>query len=602
MRALVLSAALLFAAGVSHAKVDDGKLQKIIDKHWAYTLEQDPLLATSVGVRDYDQQLGSLSLKNMDKRKGRLEKFLGDLEKIEEDRLSDGAKLNKTLLEGQLRTDVAALSYPQRAMLFTRFYGWHFTIANLPDQLPFFTMADYESYISRLNDVSRYNSEGMATTRWAIQNGMTLPCVSLTGYERTITGQITQTAEASRFWEPFNTRPNTIDRQNWKRLKAMARTAINDRVMPDLRTWADVFTREYMPACQQEVGASQLSRGTDFYQHRVKRYTTLSLAPRQIHQTGLSEVSRIRREMQAVMDDVNFTGSIDDFLTFLRTDPRFYAKSGEELLQKTALIAKKADGGLPALFGTLPRMPYTVKPIPAALAEGNTTAYYEQPAGDGTRPGVYRVNLTSLDQRPLFELEALTLHEAVPGHHLQLALQQELTDIPNFRRFGDYTAFIEGWGLYAERLGLDMGFYEDPYANFGRLSYEMWRACRLVVDTGLHMLGWSRDQSIDYMAYNTALSQENIEAEVDRYITWPGQALAYKTGEMKIVALRDLARKTLGDSFDIRAFHDTVLGAGALPLSALESRVHSWIEANGGQLPKRKQPQEERSKRKRVKR
>lgn len=582
------------------AVASDEALQRVIDRHWAFQLAQNPVFATSQGVAEYNRQLGSISLKTFDKRKKRYEGFLKDLEKLEEESLSSAAKLNKALLDTTLRTDIAALSYPQRAMIFSRIDGWHFDLAKLPDRVPFFTMADYESYIARLNDVSRLTAEGIATTRWAIKNGMTQPCASMQGYERTITGQITSVAEDSRFWQPFKARPDSIDRQNWKRLKAMARTAIKDRVMPALRTWADVFTREYMPACQADVGLSKLERGRDFYQHRIKRYTTLSLTARQIHQIGLAEVSRIRREMQAVMDEVNFQGSIEDFLTFLRTDARFYATSGEVLLEKTALIAKRADGALPRLFGKLPRMPYTVEPIPAALAPGNTTAYYEQPSGDGTRAGVYRVNLTALDQRPLFELEALTLHEAVPGHHLQLALQQELTDIPNFRRFGGYIAYIEGWGLYAERLGLEMGFYNDPYSNFGRLSYEMWRACRLVVDTGLHALGWSRDQAIDYMAYNTALSDENIKSEVDRYITWPGQALAYKLGEMKISSLRDLARKTLGAAFNVRAFHDAVLEQGALPLTTLEERIHSWIEANGGQLPKRKAPQEERQKRKRL--
>ncbi|MEO0411872.1 MAG: DUF885 domain-containing protein [Pseudomonadota bacterium] len=596
MRAFVFII-FLFAAGSAHA--NEKALKKVIDRHWAFVLEQNPVLATSLGARAYDEKLKSLSLKSMDKRKARFEGFLEDLVDIDDEDLSAASQLNKSLLETDLQTQIAALSYPQRAMLFTRFSGWHFDIANLPDQLPFFTMADYESYIARLNDISRLNGEGMATTRWAIQNGMTQPCDAISGLDASITNQITALAEDSSFWAPFKARPATIDRQSWKRLKAMARTAINDRVMPALRTWADVFQREYMPSCQQNVGASNLDRGEDYYRHRIKRYTTLTLSARQIHQIGLSEVSRIRREMQAVMDEVQFTGTIDDFLTFLRTDPQFYAKTGKELLQKTALIAKQADGALPTLFAVLPRMSYTVKPIPIALADGSPAAYYERPAGDGTRAGVFRINLSSLSQRPLFELEALTLHEAVPGHHLQIALQQELTDIPNFRRYGGYTAFSEGWGLYAERLGLEMGFYKDPYANFGRLSYEMWRACRLVVDTGIHALGWSRDQAIDYMAYNTALSDANIASEVDRYITWPGQALAYKLGEMKISRLREMAQKALGQSFDLRQFHSAVLEQGALPLNVLEEQIRSWVIANGGKLPeRRKAPQEERQKRK----
>jgi uncharacterized protein (DUF885 family) len=282
--------------------------------------------------------------------------------------------------------------------------------------------------------------------------------------------------------------------------------------------------------------------------------------------------------MGAIIKSVQFEGDFKAFQEFLRADPRFYAKTPEELMEKNALVAKRIDGELPKLFTRLPRMPYTLKEIPADVAEGTTTAYYERPAGDGSRAGVYRINTSKLETRPLYEIEALTLHEAVPGHHFQIALAQEL-DLPGFRRFGGFTAFVEGWGLYAESLGLDVGLYQDPYSNFGRLSYEMWRACRLVVDTGMHMKGWSRQQAIDYMKENTVLSAHNIEAEVDRYIAWPGQALAYKIGQLKFQELRARAARALGARFDLRRFHDETLEDGALPLSILEAKVDRWIAA-----------------------
>lgn len=589
LAALVLAPTLVWA--------NDAALQEIIDSHWAYTLEQDPLLATSLGVREYDGLLRDESLAAMDARKAKFEAFLTALEEIDSETLPPKAALNYRLLEQDLRTNVAALSYPQRAMIFTRFYGWHMRLASLPDRVPFFTLADYQSYIARLNAFPAQNAQAIETTKTAIAQGMVHACSALEGYDRTITAQITTQPERSRLWAPFKERPGFIDQATWNALTKAGRAAIGDAVVPALRTWLKVYRKDYMKNCQETAGIGTQPRGTDYYAHRIKRYTTTTLSAREIHQIGLSQVSRIRREMRTIMDRVKFDGRFQEFQAFLRTDPRFYPQSKEELLQKTALIAKQADGELPKLFGHLPRMPYTIKAIPREIAQGNTTAYYELPAGDGTRPGVYRVNTTELNQRPLYEMEALTLHEAVPGNHLQIAIQQELEDLPNFRRYGGHDAFSEGWGLYAERLGKEMGFYTDPYSDFGRLSYEMWRACRLVVDTGIHVLGWTRQQAIDFMADNTALSETNIAAEVDRYITWPGQALAYKIGEIKIRDLRQLSEDTLGPLFDLRAFHDELLSQGALPLNILETRMRDWIRAQGGILPEPRRQQEERGER-----
>jgi uncharacterized protein (DUF885 family) len=318
--------------------------------------------------------------------------------------------------------------------------------------------------------------------------------------------------------------------------------------------------------------------GAEYYEHRVRMFTTTNQSADDVHNVGLSEVARIKAEMLEVIQEAKFEGSFEEWLVYLRDTPEFYPKTAEERMQVVAAISKKMDGELPKLFGKLPRMPYGLKEIPLDIAEKTTTAYYQRPAGDGSRAGFYFVNTTLLDTRPLYQLEALSLHEAVPGHHLQIALAQEL-DLPEFRRYGGQTVFVEGWGLYSERLGLEVGFYQTPYTNFGRLSYEMWRACRLVVDTGIHSKGWTRQQAIDYMAENSGLSMNNITSEVDRYITWPGQALAYKTGELKIRELRARAEAALGNRFDVRAFHDKVLENGALPLSVLETIIDQWIES-----------------------
>jgi len=331
-----------------------------------------------------------------------------------------------------------------------------------------------------------------------------------------------------------------------------------------------------VPAARESIAASSLPRGREFYRHRVRQFTTLDLSPEQVHETGLAEARRIRSEMESIPAKAGFSGDLPAFIAHLRESPQYYATTPEQLLKETSYVLKRIDGELPRLFRTLPRTPYGIREIPAFIAPKTSSAYYLQPAGDGSRGGFFYVNTYNLRSRPLFEIEALSLHEAVPGHHLQIALAQELTDVPPFRRYTELTAFVEGWALYAERLGLEAGFYRDPLSDFGRLSFEMWRACRLVVDTGIHYLGWTREQAIGFMAEQTALSRHNIEAEVDRYIAWPGQALGYKIGELKIRELRAFAERELGDAFDLREFHEVVLGSGAVPLDILEQNVKAY--------------------------
>ncbi len=349
--------------------------------------------------------------------------------------------------------------------------------------------------------------------------------------------------------------------------------------MPGYASLRDFLEKEYIPNCRESIAASDLPGGREYYRQCIRHFTSLDLSPEEIHRVGLDHVVRIQAEMLAVCKQLGYESDLDALMQFMRTDPRFYAASPQELLEKTSLVLKRMDGELPGLFKTLPRLPYGIREIPAYSAPGSTTAYYQPGAGDGSRAGNYYVNTYDLKSRPFYEIEALSFHEAVPGHHLQLALQQEL-DLPPFRRFNGFTSFVEGWALYAERLGLEVGFYTDPYSDFGRLSYAMWRACRLVVDTGMHALGWSRQRAIDFMAAYTSLSMLNITNEVDRYIAWPGQALAYKIGEIKIRELRSRAEETLGKKFDRREFHEVVLRNGAVPLDILESQVEVWIQGN----------------------
>jgi uncharacterized protein (DUF885 family) len=414
--------------------------------------------------------------------------------------------------------------------------------------------------------------------RAGIEKGQVLPGIVLEGFKGAIDPHVVDDPTRSLLYEPFTKFPDSIEHAERNRLVEAGRAAISESVVAGYRRFVEFMEKEYVPAARGSIGASALPNGREFYRYRVRKFTTLDLTPEEVHQIGLDEVKRIRAEMEAVIAKTGFEGDFAAFVDHLRTDDEFYADSPEDLMQHVALILKRMDGELPRLFGKLPRTPYGLRPVPDYIAPRTTSAYYQQPTGDGRQAGFYYINTFNLKSRPLFEMEALSLHEAVPGHHLQLALQQEMGDLPEFRRFAGFTVFVEGWALYSERLGLEVGFYQDPYSDFGRLTFEMWRACRLVVDTGMHYLGWTRKQAIDFLAENTALSIHNIESEVDRYISWPGQALAYKIGELKIRELRHQAEEQLGDRFDVRSFHDMILGSGSVPLSVLEENTTRWLE------------------------
>jgi len=553
------------------------ELAALFADDWAFTLEQSPLFATQVGVREFNDRLSSVTLEDYANRLQMQRQFLERLLAIDRSSLSAVDRTNYDLFERSKRSSIAELEFRTYLMPISSRSGFHVGFPDMPKRVPLVSVEDYENYISRLLAFSAYADQHMALMRVGMAEGFTVPAISLRGYEESITPHIVEDPDESLLYEPFEEFPDAISEIDRARLTEAGRSAIATSVVPAYRAFLAFMRDEYVPAAREDIAASSLPDGRAFYEHRIRRFTTLDLTPRQVHETGLAEVARIRAEMEAIIADVGFEGSFAEFVDYLRTDSAFYAATPEALMRETAYVLKRMDGQLPSLFKTLPRMPYGIRPVPDFIAPKTSTAYYSRPAGDGTRAGFYYINTYDLASRPLYEIEALSLHEAVPGHHLQLAIQQELEGLPEFRRFSGFTAFVEGWALYAERLGLEVGFYEDPFSDFGRLTYEMWRACRLVVDPGMHYLGWSRQQAIDFMAENTALSLHNITTEVDRYITWPGQAVAYKTGELQIRELRERAETELGDRFDVREFHDVVLREGAVPLDMLAANVDAWI-------------------------
>ncbi len=570
------------APTVRAATGPSAQLEQLFAEDWEFRLRESPLFATSVGDPRYNAQLGDVSAAAEERRVAQVRGFLERLQRIDRSALPREEQISYDIYRQLRENELQAFEFRDYLMPITNREGFHTSFPQLPDRQPLTTVQDYENYIARLRAFREYAGQHVELMRTGVRDGFALPRVVLTGVEETIQPHIVTDPTLSLLWKPFAEFPASVPEGERARLAAAGREAIMGSVVPAYQEFLQFMTGEYVPGARETIAARDLPNGPAYYEFLVRSYTTLDVTPEEVHQRGLAEVRRIRAEMDEIMQQAGHRGSFQEFLAFLRGDPRFYVDTPEELLRHTALVLKRMDGELPRLFGRLPRMSYGIREIPAFIAPRTTTAYYSRPSGDGTRSGTYWVNTYDLRSRPLYEVEALSLHEAVPGHHLQIALQQELEGIPSFRRFSGFTAFTEGWALYAERLGLETGFYTDPYSNFGRLTYEMWRACRLVVDTGMHYKGWTRQQAIDFMAENSALSLLNITNEVDRYIAWPGQALAYKTGELKIRELREEAERELGTRFDVRRFHDVVLGSGAVPLTVLEENVRRYIaEARG---------------------
>jgi uncharacterized protein (DUF885 family) len=557
-------------------------LHALFQEEWEAHLAFDPYFATVTGDRRYNDRLPEASEPRYAREAQALRDFLDRLGRIDRAGLSEADRLNVDVFRRLKHDALAEIEFHEYLAPINRMGGFHTFLAELTNLISFDRAKDYQDYLARLDGFAAHCAGQIGLMREGLRRGITQPRVALEGTQASIANFIVEDPSRSALFEPFTHFPESLQGAEQARLQQEARRVIEGSTVAAYRSLLDFMEQEYLPGARQSIAASDLPDGRRFYEHRVRMNVSLDVTPEAVHQTGKSEVSRIRQEMEAIREKVGFAGDLAAFGEHLRHEPRFYAANPEQLMKEVAYVLKRMDGELPRLFRKLPRLPYGIKPVPDYLAPQTTTAYYWEGAGDGSRAGFYYVNTYDLKSRPLYEIEALSLHEAVPGHHLQIALQQELTDLPQFRRFEGFTAFVEGWGLYAERLGLEAGFYQDPYRDYGRLIYEMWRACRLVVDTGMHALGWSRQQAIAFMTDNTALTDLNVRNEIDRYITMPGQALAYKMGELKIRELRDRAEKRLADRFDVREFHDVVLQDGAVPLDVLEAKIEAWIDSEGG--------------------
>ncbi|ATZ72783.1 DUF885 domain-containing protein [Idiomarina sp. X4] len=576
MRNLILIGSLLGLTACATTTSQQPTQQNVAQQGVA---EQFHQLADSIweGMNESgDTELTDMSPEALKARYQKQSKWLEQLDAINVSQLSDEDKINHAMIRYSLKNRVDEYRFNAHYMPLTAEGSFHSSLAFMPSYTSFNSVEDYQNYISKLRSIPRYMEQQTHWLRKAIDEGYTQPAAAMAGFEESILAYIVQDAKESVYFSPFAQQPGFVDDVEWEALKADAITAIDEQVMPAYDDYFTFMVTEYLPNARESVGASELPNGEAFYQNRIKHYTTLDMTADEIHEIGLQEVARIRGEMLEAIEATGFDGDFDEFVEFLRTDEQFYPETAEELLHYAAWIAKKMDGQLPKLFKTLPRKPYGIAPVPEEIAPKYTTGRYSGSNRDD-RAGFYWVNTYALDRRPLYQMEALTLHEAVPGHHLQNAIAGELEDLPEYRQQTYISAFGEGWGLYSEYLGLEAGFYEDPYSNFGRLSYEMWRAARLVVDTGMHAKGWSRERAMDFMANNTALSLHNVKTEIDRYITWPAQALSYKLGELTIKRLRAEAEQQLGDKFDIREFHDAVLENGSVPLKVLEQHINDWI-------------------------
>jgi uncharacterized protein (DUF885 family) len=554
------------------------ELHELFASEWDYQMEQHPTWASRLGDRRWNDRWADLSLDAIEKRHRHKLEVLTRLRAMNREALSSADQLNYDLFLKDYQDEVEGYRYRWYLIPLNQRGGIQ-TADELADSLRFETLKDFEDWLARLRAFPMYMDQTIALMREGIKARMVLPKIVLERVPAQIDHQIVSDPKASPFFKPFTRYSAPIAPADRSRLTQEAEEAITQSVVPTFRRLKEFFLKDYLPAAWDQVGVWQLPQGEAMYGFFVRIETTTTMTPREIHDLGLSEVKRIRAEMQNIIDKLGFKGSFAEFAAFLRNDPQFYYKTPEELLVAYRALTRRIDPMLVKLFGTLPRTPYGVEPIPKNIAPDTTTAYYNSPAADGSRAGTYFVNLYKPETRPKYEMMALSLHEAVPGHHLQIALAMEQKGLPNFRRYGGYTAFVEGWGLYAESLGEEMGLYDDPYSKFGQLMYEVWRAARLVVDTGLHYMRWDRQKAIGFLSENTAKPELDVVNEIDRYIAMPGQALAYKIGQLKIAALRAKAEKRLGAKFDIRAFHDELLKDGTLPLDLLEAKMDAWIES-----------------------
>jgi len=571
---LILLSTAATAANQADAAAD---LHRLFEATWQKELATDPQMANYLGDNRYNDRWTDMSKEAIAARHRHDLDTLAALQAIPRASLGAADRLNYELFEREYRQRLAVWRFKPHLYAINHQGGIQ-TLSEITELLRFDSVRDYENWIARLRAVGTLVDQHIALLDEAAREKRTQPRAIMQRIPLQLALQNVARPEDSPFYAPFLRFPDSIDASTRARLAAAGRDAIAKTVLPAYARFTRAFQERYLPATRDSVGIFDTPDGADFYRERIAYHTTSEkLSADEIHRIGLSEVERIRAEMLAIKDRVGFKGTLKEFFVFLRTDPQFYYKTPQELLEGYREITRRIDPNLPRVFSTLPKTPYGVRPIPATSAPNTTTAYYQGPATDGSRPGYYYVNLFRPEVRPKYEMEVLTAHESVPGHHLQIALAMEQADKPQFRRNAGYTAYVEGWGLYSESLGEELGLYRDPYSKFGALTYDMWRAVRLVVDTGMHAKGWSRQQAIDFFLENAAKTEADIVNEIDRYISWPGQALAYKIGQLRILSLRREAQSTLGERFDLREFHAAVLSSGAVPLDIMEQNVRDWI-------------------------
>jgi uncharacterized protein (DUF885 family) len=593
MRTLACCVALALLALAPAQSPTPPSLQQAFDAIQAFRDREDPMEAISKGRPADAGRIMDRSLAAIERRLAETRALLATLRAVDKGSLSERDRLDAELIERDLAMEIEGHGFGGHLMILGPLQGPQQSVPQMNEQMPFARADDLRAHLSRMRAVPQSLRDQRALMAEGLRRGITPPKAILAGVPPQFDAVITGGLPTLR--EPFDRTYPDLSAEQAAALRTDGAAAA-DAIVTELAALRDFVRDTYVPGARDSIACVELPQGRAWYAFRLREQTTTDLTPEAIHEIGLGEVRRIRAEMLSVIrrtdwfaadatraklaDDALFA----DFVKYLRTDPRFYHRSAEDLLAGYRELAKRIDAFLPGLFETLPRLPYGVREIPRFMAPTQTTAYYQPGSLKAGNPGWFYANTFALDQRPRYEMVPLTLHEAVPGHHLQIALSQELPDRHPLRRDQGFNAFVEGWALYAERLGIEMGLYQDPYDDFGRLLYEMWRSCRLVVDTGMHALGWSRQRAIDFMKGNTALSELNIEREVDRYIGWPGQACGYKLGELCIRRLREKAEKRLGATFDLRAFHDAVLGEGSLPLAVLEARMERWIEARANAL------------------
>ena len=562
------------------------KFRAFLADDWKRWMQDYPEWATWVGFPGQNRRWTDKSPAGFEARVKHLRDSVESMSKLHRDALPAGEQLNYGLYLKHLRESEESLQYGGapfaetaiRWIPVTQMGGIQQDAAQTLALMPHETVSDYDDILARLEALPEVVEQTIALMKEGVKRGYTAPKITMRDVPKQTEDLIPLDPMRSALLQPFQEFPPSIAETDRAQLIARAKQIYTSKDLPAFQNFHEYLVSTYLPACRENIAASELPNGAAAYAFAVRQYTTTQSTPEQIHEIGLSEVKRIRGEMDKVIASIGFKGSFSEFTQFLRTDPRFFYDQPEDLVNGYRIIVKKIDPELAHEFGKLPRLPYGVVPIPDFKAPSETTAYYQSGSMEAGRPGTYFVNTYKLKSRPKWEMEALSLHESVPGHHLQLALAQELEGVPDFRKHTGYTAFVEGWGLYAESLGEELGLYKDPYSKFGQLTYEMWRAVRLVVDTGMHSMGWTRQQAIDFFRENTSKTDQDITVEVDRYIVWPGQALAYKVGQLKIRELRTRSEKALGKEFNVRAFHDSVLEQGSVPLDLLEVHVDSWLK------------------------